>query len=61
MKQIPQSIYTTEFREQAAALVIRDGLSASEAAKRLSMSKRTLEYWTGTSGMLEEEGPRLHL
>jgi transposase len=58
MKQIPRSIYTKEFREQAAALVIRDGLSASEAAKRLSMSKKTLENWIGKarSGKLSTVG-----
>ena len=37
--------YTKEFREEAARLVLEDGLSSGEAAKRLSLPKSTLETW----------------
>ena len=42
MKKIPYGRYTKEFREEAARLVIEDGLSAGEAARRLSLPKSTL-------------------
>lgn len=45
MEKIPQGRYTKEFREEAARLVIEDGLSSGEAAKRLSLPKSTLENW----------------
>jgi len=45
MERIPRAVYTKEFRAEAAALVLRDGLSASAAAKRLSISKKTLDNW----------------
>lgn len=45
MEKIPQGRYTKEFREETARLVIEDGLSSGEAAKRLSLPKSTLENW----------------
>jgi len=45
MEKIPYGRYTKEFREEAARLVIEDGLSAGEAAMRLSLPKSTLENW----------------
>ncbi len=44
-EQLPKQVYTTEFREQAVLLVTRDGLSIAEAARRLSMSLKTLANW----------------
>ena len=45
MERIPRAVYTNEFRAEAAVLVLRDGLTASVAAKRLSISKKTLDNW----------------
>ena len=43
MEKIPQGRYTKEFREEAARLVLEEGLSSGEAAKRLSLPESTLE------------------
>ena len=45
MGKIPHGRYTKEFREEAARLVLEDGLSSGEAAERLSLPKSTLETW----------------
>lgn len=45
MKQLPKQVYTAEYREQAVLLITRDGLSVAEAARRLSMSLKTLANW----------------
>lgn len=45
MEKIPNGRYTKEFREEAARLVIENGLSTGEAAIRLSLPKSTLEAW----------------
>ncbi len=45
MEKIPHGRYTKEFREEAARLVLEEGLSSGEAAKRLSLPKSTLETW----------------
>ena len=46
MEKIPHGgRYTKEFREEAARLVIEDGMSAEEVATRLSLPKSTLENW----------------
>lgn len=45
MEKIPHGRYQKEFREEAARLVLEDGLSAGEAAQRLSLPKSTLETW----------------
>jgi len=46
MKELlPKQVYTNDFREQAVLLVTRDGLSIAEAARRLSMSLKTLANW----------------
>jgi len=44
-EQLPKQVYTDEFRAQAVLLVTRDGLSIAEAARRLSMSLKTLANW----------------
>ena len=44
-EQLPKQIYTNEYRQQAVLLVTRDGLSVAEAARRLSMSLKTLANW----------------
>jgi transposase len=44
-EQLPKQVNTDEFRAQAVLLVTRDGLSIAEAARRLSMSLKTLANW----------------
>ena len=45
MEKIPKRVYTKEFKEQAAQLVVSDGLGLTEAARRLSISGKTLTNW----------------
>ncbi|MEJ5357778.1 MAG: transposase [Desulfobacterales bacterium] len=45
MEKVPYSKYTKEFRLEAVRLIIEGGLSAGEAAMRLSIPKSTLENW----------------
>lgn len=59
MKQrIPRAIYNKEFREQAVKQVTEDGLSANEAARRLSLPPSTLANWVkvAKAGKLGEIG-----
>ncbi len=44
-EQLPKQVYTDEYRQQAVLMVTRDGLSIAEAARRLSMSLKTLANW----------------
>lgn len=74
-KKIPRQRFTKEFREQAARLVVHDGLLMSAAAKQLGISAKTLGNWVrkarqgGLSGVgsnrkpvteLEAEVAKLH-
>ena len=45
MKRGPNGRYSKEFREEAVKMVIEDGVSAYEAARRLSLPNSTLENW----------------
>ena len=45
MEQLPRQQYTKEFREQAVQLVLEQKLTIPEAARRLTMSGKTLERW----------------
>ena len=45
MEKLPRQAYTKEFREQAVKLVIEQDLTIPEAARRLSMSDKTLTNW----------------
>jgi transposase len=47
MEQVPRQQYTKEFREQAVRLVLEQQVTIPEAARRLTMSGRTLERWVG--------------
>ena len=60
MEKIPKQVYTKAFREQAAKLVLQDGMSVPEAARRLSMSAKTLANWVhfARSGKLVEMGEK---
>ncbi len=41
--------YTPEFRAEAVKVVLAQGLSLAEAAKRLSVPKRTLANWVASA------------
>ncbi len=58
MKRIPNGRYSKEFREEAVKLVLEGGLSASEASRRLSLAKSTLEnrVKASKSGKLKDTG-----
>ena len=43
--EITPQVYTSEFRQQAVALITRDRLSIAEAARRLAISPKTLLNW----------------
>jgi transposase len=47
MERVPRQQYTTEFREQAVQLVLEQKLPIPEAARRLTMSGKTLKNWVG--------------
>ena len=58
MERVPYSKYTKELRLEAVRLVSEGGLSAGEAATRLSLPKSTLENWVRAfrEGRLESIG-----
>ena len=45
METLPRQKYTKEYREQAVRLVIEQELTIPDAARRLSMSDKTLANW----------------
>ena len=45
MKGVPQGRYTKEFREESVKLIIEEGLSLPDAARRLSLPPSTLGNW----------------
>ena len=45
MKKGPQGRYRKELREEAVAMVLKNGMSPGEAGRRLSIPKSTLENW----------------
>lgn len=47
MGSLPRQQYTKEFREQAVQLVLAQQVPIAEAARRLSMSGKTLKNWVG--------------
>jgi transposase len=58
VKGIPQGRYTKEFRQEAVKLVLEEGLSWGEAARRLSLPTSTLANWVkaAKAGKLGEVG-----
>ena len=60
MKGIPQGRYTKEFRQEAVKLVMDEGLSWGEAARRLSLPTSTLANWVkaAKAGRLGEVGKK---
>jgi len=49
MEKIPRSVFTKEFKEEAVKMVTDGNLSISEACRRLSLAKTTLERWVRLS------------
>jgi len=45
MEKLPRQVYPSEFRQQAVEMITRDGLSLTEASRRLSISPQTLTNW----------------
>ncbi len=45
MERVPRQQYTKEFREQAVELVQEQQVTIPEAARRLSLSGKTLKRW----------------
>src|ERR1700749_4418699 len=45
MEKLSRQVYTSEFRQQAVEMITRDGLGIAEAARRLSVSPKTLTNW----------------
>jgi len=58
LKGIPRGRYTKEFRQEAVKLVMDEGLSWGEAARRLSLPTSTLANWVkaAKAGRLGEVG-----
>jgi transposase len=58
MNRIPKAVYTKEFRDEAVKLAITEGVGISEAARRLSISIKTLANWVraAKAGKLESVG-----
>lgn len=49
MEQLPEQVYTNEYRRQAVLLVTRDKMSVAEVSRKLSMSQKTLANWVSLS------------
>ena len=60
MEQLPRQIYTQEYREQAVKLVIEQKLTIPAAARRLSMSAKTLANWVYRTRHGKPEGMDTH-
>jgi transposase len=62
MEGLPRRVYTTEFRQQAVEMIIRDGLGIAEASRRLSISPKTLANWVsrakGGNSLEADAAPR---
>jgi len=43
--KITKRKFTTEFKEEAVRLVVREGLSTPEVARRIEISDKTLANW----------------
>jgi len=60
MEKLPRQIYTQEYREQSVKLVIEQKLTIPEAARRLSMSAKTLANWVFRARHGKLEGMDAH-
>ncbi|CAE6942043.1 hypothetical protein R69927_07743 [Paraburkholderia domus] len=46
MNRIPKAVYKKEFREEAEKLAMTEGDDVSKAARRLSISMKTVANWS---------------
>jgi transposase len=46
-ERLPRQVFTAEFRQQAVEMIEREGITIAEAARRLSISVKTLANWVG--------------
>ena len=44
---LPRQVFTAQFRQQAVEMILREGLTTAEAARRLAISPKTLANWVG--------------
>jgi transposase len=58
MNRIPKAVYTKEFREEAVKLAMTEGVGVSVAARRLSISMKTVanRVCAAKAGKLEQVG-----
>ena len=58
MERLPYGRYTKEFRQEAVKLVVEEGLSVHDVAKRLLLAPTTLSNWVKAykEGKLSEVG-----
>ena len=49
MTRIPRRIFTAEFKTQAIKLVLEQGLTLAEAARRLDIATKSLKQWIAQS------------
>ena len=59
MEKIPKRIYPKGFKEESAQLVLREGLDQAEAARRLSISMKTLANWVAVAARETANGGHL--
>jgi transposase len=59
MEKLPRQVYTGEFRRQAVEMITRDGLGIAEAARRLSLSPKTLTNRVRRAGGADSRQPRI--
>jgi transposase len=45
VERLPKQVYTAEFQAEAVRVVLEEGLSLAEAARRISVPKGTLTNW----------------
>lgn len=45
MKRIPRRIFTAEFKREATKLVTEQGLTCTEASKKLEIATKSLRTW----------------
>lgn len=45
MEKLPRARYSQEFKNQAVQMALTEGIGTAEAARRLSLSQKTLANW----------------
>ena len=50
MSHIPRRVFTEEFKREAVKLVIEQGLTVTEASRKLDVASKSLRTWIGQQG-----------